>query len=117
MRPAWAPRKRAAPSAVAKPAKAHKEGKRYGDEPGAETQADVSNRVLRTAADVWNNPEYVQTGVLGQEGFSKLCVALGIEEMSFEACFLNHLFCPRIGDVLIVCSSKSELQRGIEAAG
>mmetsp|Transcript_19022 Transcript_19022/g.57503 ORF Transcript_19022/g.57503 Transcript_19022/m.57503 type:complete len:184 (+) Transcript_19022:143-694(+) len=37
--------------------------------------------------------------------------------MSFEACFLNHLFCPRIGDVLIVCSSKSELQRGIEAAG
>lgn len=77
----------------------------------------MSTGVPRTAADAWSNSEYVSDGSMGQEGFSKLCVALGIEEMSFEACYLNHLLCPSIDNVLIVCNSKAELQRGIEAIG
>ncbi len=51
----------------------------------------------KTVAQAWSNPEFVQAGVMRQEGFSKLCVALEIKEMSFEACYLNHLLSPTIG--------------------
>jgi len=80
-------------------------------------QAAVSKGVPKTATDVWNNPEYVEDGALGQDGFSKLCDALGIEGMSFEACYLNSMLSPVVDDVLVVCASKAQLQRGIESIG
>ena len=70
-----------------------------------------------TAVEVWSSEEFVQDGMMTQEGFAALCDRLDIEQMSFDACFLLHVLCPEIRDVMVVCSTKAALDRGLGALG
>jgi len=76
-----------------------------------------AKRKPTSASDVWSNKDYVEQGVMTQSGFSNLCGCLGIEEMSFEACYLMYSLCPAIEDVMTVCSSKSAFQRAVDSFG
>ena len=70
-----------------------------------------------TAADVWSSDEFVQDGVMTQEGFAALCDRLDVEQMSFDACFLLHVLCPEIRDAMVVCTNQVALERGLGALG
>ena len=54
---------------------------------------------------------------MSQGGFSELCGRIGVEEMSFEACYLMYLLVPDVEDVMTVCSSQSALQKAVEGLG
>lgn len=114
------PRKRAAATAKSpsKPASKAQKKSRKGAEAAEPDVAVVSTgRGPRTAAEVWGNDEYVEDGVMGAAGFAKLCEALELKEMSFEACFLNHLLSPTVDNIMVVCKTKAELQRCMEGLG
>lgn len=59
----------------------------------------------------------VEEGSMSQRGFSELCGRIGIEEMSFEACYLMYLLVPDVEDVMTVCRSQSALQKAVEGLG
>ena len=54
---------------------------------------------------------------MSQGGFSELCGRIGVEEMSFEACYLMYLLVPDVEDVMTVCRSQSALQKTVEGLG
>ena len=54
---------------------------------------------------------------MSQRGFSELCGRIGVEEMSFEACYLMYLLVPDVEDVMTVCRSQSALQKAVEGLG
>lgn len=62
-------------------------------------------------------PAQVEKGLMSQGGFSELCGRIGVEEMSFEACYLMYLLVPDVEDVMTVCSSQSALQKAVEGLG
>lgn len=59
----------------------------------------------------------VEKGSMSQGGFSELCGRIGVEEMSFEACYLMYLLVPDVEDVMTVCRSQSALQKAVEGLG
>ena len=59
----------------------------------------------------------VEKGSMSQGGFSELCGRIGVEEMSFEACYLMYLLVPDVEDVMTVCRSQSALQKTVEGLG
>ena len=67
-----------------------------------------------TVANVWAAAEFVEDGVMSQVGFGALCERLQLEQMTFEAAFFMFSICPNIEDPMVVCSSKSDLQRAVE---
>jgi len=86
----------------------------------AETSSPVTQAAAPKAmsvASVWSNSQYVEDGAMKQEGFAHFCSTLGIEELSFDACYLIHLLCPTVDDVMVVCSSKSMFQRAMDSLG
>lgn len=70
-----------------------------------------------TVANVWAASEFVEDGVMSQVGFGLLCERLQLEQMTFEAAFFMFSICPNIEDPMVVCSSKSDLQRAVDSLG
>ena len=51
---------------------------------------------------------------MGQAGFAAFCTHIGLEELSFEACYLMHLLTPKIDDVMVVCPSEEGFRAVVE---
>jgi hypothetical protein len=78
-------------------------------QPSRSPQTSKAKGSKMTVAEAWSAP-YVENGLMSQGGFSELCGRIGVEEMSFEACYLMYLLVPDVEDVMTVCSSQSALQ-------
>ena len=65
-------------------------------------------------AALWANAEFVEGGAMGQAGFAAFCTHIGLEELSFEACYLMHLLTPKIDDVMVVCPSEEGFRAVVE---
>jgi len=107
--------KRKATSKAAPPKKAKVETSPAVEPPATSSKAKGSSGL--SVADVWSSKEYVDKGAMSQEGFAKLCEALGLEEMSFESVYLMYTLSPEVDDVMVVCPSKAAFQRGVECLG
>ncbi len=68
-------------------------------------------------AAAWACSDFVAGGKMSQEGYSALCSRLSIGEMSFESIYLIYCLGPDMEDVMTVCSSQQQLQRGVERLG
>jgi len=85
-------------------------------QPSRSPQTSKAKGSKMTVAEAWSAP-YVEKGLMSQGGFSELCGRIGVEEMSFEACYLMYLLVPDVEDVMTVCSSQSALQKAVEGLG
>jgi len=120
-----APKKRKAASSSA--SSSSKKGKKTQEAPEPEAApppapASGKSKPLgsKTASEVWSSSEYVQEGKMTQEGFASFISELGIEEMSFEACYLTFKLAPdsqAVDDVMIVCAAKHALQSTMDSLG
>lgn len=85
-------------------------------QPSRSPQTSKAMGSKMTVAEAWSAP-YVEKGSMSQGGFSELCGRIGVEEMSFEACYLMYLLVPDVEDVMTVCRSQSALQKTVEGLG
>jgi len=86
-------------------------------DPPEEPTTSVGTKSTLTVTEVWQSSEFVQGGAMTQGGFAALCDKLQVEQMSFEAFYLIYTLSPEITDVMVVCSSKTAFQRGVDSLG